>query len=87
MAGYTASAFIVLIGFYAYAFASASLGGYPFESVPAPLASVAQWFMAAFLTVVGVVTLVYPNFSAALAPQAPISLPTAAGWVYSSIAS
>lgn len=84
-AGYTAAAFIVLIGFYAYAFASASLGGYPFESVPAPLASVAQWFLAAFLTVIGVVALVYPNFSAALAQHAPVSLPTAAGWVYSSI--
>lgn len=84
-AGYTAAAFIVLIGFYAYAFAAASLGGYPFESVPIPLASVAQWFMAAFITVVGVVTLIYPNFSAALAANAPVSLPTAAGWVYSSI--
>lgn len=84
-AGYTAAAFIVLIGFYAYAFASASLGGYPFESVSAPLASVAQWFLAAFLTVIGVVALVYPNFSAALAAHAPVSLPTAAGWVYSSI--
>jgi amino acid transporter, AAT family len=83
--GYTAAAFIVLIGFYAYAFASASLGGYPFESVPVPLASVAQWFMAAFITVIGVVWLVYPNFSAALAAHAPVSLPTAAGWVYSSI--
>lgn len=84
-AGYTASAFIVLIGFYAYAFASASVGGYPFEEVRAPLASVAQWFMAAMITVVGVVALVYPNFSAALAAGAPVSLPTAAGWVYSSI--
>jgi amino acid transporter, AAT family len=84
-AGYTAAAFIVLIGFYAYAFASASLGGYPFESVPVPLASVAQWFMGAFITVIGVVWLVYPNFSAALAAHAPVSLPTAAGWVYSSI--
>ena len=84
-AGYTAAAFIVLIGFYAYAFASASIGGYPFEDIPAPLSSVAQWFLAAFLTVVGVVTLVYPNFSAALATHAPVTLPTAAGWVYSSI--
>ena len=84
-AGYTAAAFIVLIGFYAYAFASASLGGYPFESVTAPVAGVAQWFLAAFLTVAGVVTLVYPNFSSALAAHAPVTLPTAAGWVYSSI--
>jgi hypothetical protein len=84
-AGYTAAAFIVLIGFYAYALASTSVGGYPFESVTAPLASVAQWFLAAFLTVVGVVTLVYPNFNAGLAQHAPVSLPTAAGWVYSSI--
>jgi len=37
------------------------------------------------LTVVGVVTLVYPNFNAGLVQHAPVSLPTAAGWVYSSI--
>ncbi|NKQ52238.1 hypothetical protein HFP15_05025 [Amycolatopsis sp. K13G38] len=84
-AGYLAAAFIVLIGFYAYAFASASLGGYPFESLTAPLASVAQWFAAAFVTVVGVVALVYPNFNAHLAASAPVGLPTTAGWVYSSI--
>ncbi len=34
---------------------------------------------------VGVIALVYPNFSAALAAHAPVSMPTAAGWVYSSI--
>jgi hypothetical protein len=62
-----------------------SVGGYPFESVTAPLAGVGQWLFAAFLTVVGVVTLVYPNFNAGLAQHAPVSLPTAAGWVYSSI--
>jgi AAT family amino acid transporter len=84
-AGYTAAAFIVLIGFYAYAFASAGVGGYPFDEVRAPLASVAQWFLAAFLTVIGVVALIYPNFNANLAATAPIPLPTAAGWVYSSI--
>ncbi|HJQ47135.1 MAG TPA: hypothetical protein VJ870_12570 [Amycolatopsis sp.] len=84
-AGYLAAAFIVLVGFYAYAFASASLGGYPFESDSAPLASVAQWFFAAFITTVGVVALVYPNFNAQLAASAPIDLPTTAGWVYSSI--
>jgi hypothetical protein len=31
-AGYTASAFIVLIGFYGFAFAAASWTGYPFEN-------------------------------------------------------
>lgn len=84
-AGFTAAAFIVLIGFYAYAFAATGIGGYPFESVAAPLASVAQWFFAAFITLVGVVVLIYPNFNANLASKAPIPLPTAAGWVYSSI--
>jgi AAT family amino acid transporter len=84
-AGYTAAAFIVLIGFFAYTLASASWGGYPFESVPAPLASAAQFFLAAFLTLIGVVTLVYPNFNAQLAAHAPVSLPTALGWVYCSI--
>lgn len=84
-AGYTAAAFIVLIGFYAYALASAGVGGYPFEDVRPPLASVAQWFLAAFLTVVGVVTLIYPNFNADLAATAPVPLSDAAGWVYSSI--
>jgi hypothetical protein len=84
-AGYTAAAFIVLIGFYAYAFASAGVGGYPFEDVRSPLASVAQWFLAAFLTVVGVGGLIYPNFNADLAATAPIPLSDAAGWVYSSI--
>jgi AAT family amino acid transporter len=84
-AGYTATAFIVLIGFYAYALAAASWQGYPFESVSAPLASVAQFFLAAFITLVGVIVLVYPNFNAQLAAHAPISLPTALGWTYSSI--
>jgi AAT family amino acid transporter len=84
-AGYTATAFIVLIGFYAYTLAAANWGGYPFEDVAAPLASVAQFFMAAFITLVGVLVLVYPNFNAQLAADAPISLPTALGWTYSSI--
>jgi len=84
-AGFTATAFVVLIGFYAYALAAATWGGYPFEEVPAPLASVAQFFLAAFITVIGVVVLVYPNFSAALAKSAPLALAPATGWVYSSI--
>jgi AAT family amino acid transporter len=84
-AGFTATAFVVLIGFYAYALAAATWGGYPFEEVPAPLASVAQFFLAAFITVIGVVVLVYPNFSAALAKNAPLALAPATGWVYSSI--
>ncbi len=65
--------------------ASASWGGYPFESVPAPLASVAQFFLATFLTLIGVVTLVYPNINAQLAAHAPVSLPPALGWIYCSI--
>lgn len=84
-AGFTATAFVVLIGFYAYALAAATWGGYPFEEVPAPLASVAQFFLAAFITVIGVVVLVYPNFNAALAKNAPLALAPATGWVYSSI--
>jgi AAT family amino acid transporter len=84
-AGYTATAFIVLVGFYAFALASTSWGGYPFESVPGPLASVAQFFLGAFLTVIGVLVLVYPNFNAQLAANAPIALPDALGWTYSSI--
>jgi hypothetical protein len=84
-AGYTATAFIVLIGFYAYAYASAGIGGYPFEDVRSPVANVGQWLLGAALTVVGVVTLIYPNFNADLAATAPVALPTAAGWVYSSI--
>lgn len=83
--GFTASAFVVLIGFYAYSLVAASLGGYPFEALAQPLAGVAQFFLAAFVTTVGVVVLIYPNFSAVLAADAPVSLPTATGWVYSSI--
>ena len=60
-AGDTASAFIVLVGFYAFAFASASWGGYPFEKVEGPTSGVAQWFMAAFITVIGVVIFIYPT--------------------------
>jgi AAT family amino acid transporter len=84
-AGYTAAAFIVLIGFWAYAFPSASLGNYPFDENGGPLGSVGVWMLGSFLTVIGVVWLVYPNFSPALAADAPVSLPTTAGWVYSSI--
>lgn len=84
-AGFTATAFVVLIGFFAYALAAASWGGYPFEEVPAPLTSVAQFFLAAFITLIGVVVLVYPNFNAALAKNAPLALSPATGWVYSSI--
>ncbi|RHW28405.1 hypothetical protein D0Z08_05445 [Nocardioides immobilis] len=84
-AGYTAAAFIVLIGFFAYAFLPTAVAGYPFESVEGPLANVGQWLLGAFLTTIGVVTLVYPNFNAQLAPNAPVSLSTAVGWTYSSI--
>jgi hypothetical protein len=83
-AGYTASAFIVLIGFYGFAFAAASWTGYPFENETAPTSSLAQWFMAAFITVVGVVVLVYPNFNLHLVGNAPLKLVDALGW-YSSI--
>jgi AAT family amino acid transporter len=83
--GFTATAFVVLIGFYAYALAAATWSGYPFEEVPAPLASVAQFFLGAFITVIGVVVLVYPNFNTALAKNAPLALAPATGWVYSSI--
>ena len=84
-AGYTAATFIVLIGFFAYALVSASWGGYPFEAAPGQLVGIGQFFLAAFLTLIGVVTLVYPNFNAQLAPHAPVSLPQALGWVYCSI--
>ena len=84
-AGFTAAAFVVLIGFYAYALVAASWGGYPFEKLAQPTAGVSQFFLAAFITLVGTVVLIYPNFSAALAADAPVSLPTATGWVYSSI--
>ncbi len=84
-AGFTAAAFVVLIGFYAYALVAASWGGYPFENVGQPTAGVAQFFLAAFITLLGTVVLIYPNFSAALAADAPLALPTATGWVYESI--
>ncbi|MEI9406435.1 hypothetical protein [Mesorhizobium argentiipisi] len=84
-AGYTAAAFIVLIGFYAYAFPVTSLGGYPFEAVTSPTSGTAQWLLGAFLTVIGVVALIYPNFNAQLSSSAPVSLPKVTGWIYSSI--
>jgi len=84
-AGFTAAAFVVLIGFYAYSLVAASWGGYPFEALAQPTAGVSQFFLAAFITMVGTVVLIYPNFSAALAKDAPVSLPTATGWVYCSI--
>lgn len=84
-AGYTASAFIVLIGFYAYAFPAASLGGYPFDAIEGPAGLVARWLLGAVLTALGVIALVYPNFSPALAGRAPLSLADATGWIYSSI--
>lgn len=84
-AGYTAAAFIVLVGFYAFSLPAVSWGGYPFEGVPAPLSGLAQFFMAAFITTVGVVVLIYPNFNATIAGSGPVSLPTALGWVYSCI--
>jgi hypothetical protein len=43
--GFTATAFVVLVGFYAYAFAASSWEGYPFEKIPGPVAGVAQWFL------------------------------------------
>lgn len=84
-AGYTAAAFIVLIGFYAFTLVAASWGGYPFENLTQPQAGVGRFFVGAFITLVGVLVLVYPNFNAQLAPNAPVSLPTVLGWVYSSI--
>jgi AAT family amino acid transporter len=84
-AGFTAAAFVVLIGFYGYSLVAASWGGYPFEAQTQPSAGVSQFFLAAFITMVGTIVLIYPNFSAALAKDAPVSLPTATGWVYCSI--
>jgi amino acid transporter, AAT family len=84
-AGFTAAAFVVLIGFYAYSLVAASWGGYPFEAQAQPSAGVSQFFLAAFITMLGTIVLIYPNFSAALAKGAPVSLPTATGWVYCSI--
>jgi AAT family amino acid transporter len=84
-AGFTAASFVVLIGFYAYSLVAASWGGYPFEKLVQPTAGVSRFFLAAFITMVGTVVLIYPNFSAALAADAPVSLPTATGWVYCSI--
>lgn len=83
--GLLATAFVVLIAFYAYALVAASWGGYPFETLAHPRSGFGQFYQSAFLTLIGVVWLVYPNFSAALAPSAPVALPTALGWVYSSI--
>lgn len=83
-AGFTATALVVLVGFFAYVFAASSWEGYPFEQVPKPLAGTAQWFMAAFIMLVGVVVLIYPNFNAALKVAPPLSLPVATGWVYNS---
>ena len=82
--GFTATAFVVLVGFYAYAFAASSWEGYPFEKIPGPVAGVAQWFLAAFIMLVGVVVLIYPDFNAALTKAPPLALPAATGWVYSS---
>lgn len=84
-AGFTAAAFVVLIGFYAYSLVAASWGGYPFEAQAQPSAGVSQFFLAAFITTLGTIVLIYPNFSAALAEDAPVSLATATGWVYCSI--
>jgi amino acid transporter, AAT family len=84
-AGFTAAAFVVLIGFYAYSLVAASWGGYPFEAQAQPSAGVAQFFLAAFITMLGTIVLIYPNFSAALAKDAPVPLATATGWVYCSI--
>jgi amino acid transporter, AAT family len=84
-AGFTAAAFVVLVGFWAYSLVAASWGGYPFEALTQPTAGLGQFFLGAFITLVGVVVLIYPNFSAALAKAAPVSLPTALGWAYDSI--
>jgi len=84
-AGFTATAFVVLIGFFAYALLAASWGGYPFEGLAQPMNGLGGFFLGSFLTTVGVVVLVYPNFSAALAKDAPLALPAATGWIYSSI--
>lgn len=83
--GYLATAFVVLIGFSAYGIFAVSLAGYPFEDLSQPGAGWSRWFMAAFVTTVGVVVLIYPNFSSALAPNAPLALPTMLGWFYQTI--
>lgn len=83
--GYTAAAFIVLIGFYAYALIVANLTGYPFDVAPSPTSSFGTWLFGAFLTMIGTVVLIYPNFNTHLAAHAPVALPTVIGWIYSSI--
>jgi amino acid transporter, AAT family len=50
-----------------------------------PTSSVAHWLLGAFLTVIGVIALVYPNFNSQLSANALVPLPTVAGWIYSSI--
>ncbi|WP_298512815.1 hypothetical protein [uncultured Nocardioides sp.] len=83
--GYLATAFVVLIAFYGFALVAAAWGGFPFESFPQPLGGVGQLYQSIVITVVGVVWLIYPNFSSALAKNAPVALPTVIGWVYSCI--
>lgn len=84
-AGYTAAAFIVLIGFWAFTIPSANLANYPFDQTEGALSGVGAWLLGAFMTTVGVVALIYPNFNSTLAADPPVSLPTVVGWIYSSI--
>lgn len=84
-AGYTASAFVVLIGFYAYTLIVAGWAKYPFEHRPQPESGVGQWLVGAMLTLVGAVVLIYPNFNHALMDAAPLKRPAVLGWIYSSI--
>lgn len=64
------AAFIVLIGFNAYAFPAARLGNYPFEGQPGLTGSVGLWPLGSFLTVIGMVALISPNINARLVEAA-----------------
>ncbi len=83
--GYSAAAFIVLIAFIAYGVTAANVDGYPYEGQEQPQSGVGQWLFGTVLTLVGVVWLIYPNFSPALAKTAPLKLPFVTGWIYSGV--
>lgn len=88
--GYTATAMIVLIGFYTWGILGTSMGHWPWVDLglKQPWLGIAGFFVGFALTFFGYVILIYPSLASWTSPDRTIlPLTTVIGWFYSVIVS
>lgn len=88
--GYTATAMIVLIGFYTWGILGTSMGHWPWVDLglKQPWVGIAGFFTGFVLTFFGYIILIYPSLASWTAPDRTVlPLTTVIGWFYSVIVS